>query len=201
MPKATKLTAAFLLSLGALSSISSIVRIKYIPGLQPGVNFLHDSVSITLWSCVEVGLGIVAISLSTLRPLFKSVLGGPSNGSMPATYEERTNRRNHQSNTLCTNSNDRDVEGLYRISDDDFGGGGTTTTVVGATTKSYEMQDLKEPVFHTEESSLEDLSGKEESALHRSESQQSLVVPLNPVETLGGIKTTTQVTIKHENQR
>lgn len=74
LPLAMKISAGGCLALGALGSISSIVRIAYINGLAPSANFFAHAGSIGLWSLVEPGLGIVAASLATLRPLFKSCM-------------------------------------------------------------------------------------------------------------------------------
>jgi hypothetical protein len=55
-------------------SIASLVRFKYIPALveSTAAVFPH-SVGIADWSCVEIGLGIIAGCLATLRPLFRKV--------------------------------------------------------------------------------------------------------------------------------
>ncbi|GAT21991.1 cation-transporting ATPase 4 [Aspergillus luchuensis] len=61
----------------------------------------YSTFSIDIWSFIEVGLGITAGSLVTLRPLFRAVLGDPpdrkgkkSRGSMPLTsFTEYTRTR------------------------------------------------------------------------------------------------------------
>lgn len=171
MPKVTKVTAGFLVSLGALSSICSIVRIEFIPGLRPGHNFLHSSMDIGMWSCIGVGLAIVAVSLSTLRPLFKSFLGGSSNrsgayGSTAIVAKNQAAGTNR--NTSCTH--EHHVDGLYRISDDDLCG--ITTTVMGPDIKDIKMaESSKEVDYNIEGASLkEGTEGDNLDMLHWNES-------------------------------
>ena len=69
-----KYSVFFILSLGALGSVASLVRLPYVDGL----NFLHDlsfkrGVNIAIASIIEPGLGIVAGSLATLRPLLRGL--------------------------------------------------------------------------------------------------------------------------------
>lgn len=71
MPRNAKISAGVLLVMGALGSISSLIRIAYIPGIKTGPHFFSQAVDIGVWSVIEPGIGIVAASLATLRPLFK----------------------------------------------------------------------------------------------------------------------------------
>ncbi|PSK51637.1 hypothetical protein B9Z65_2904 [Elsinoe australis] len=73
MPRRARISASFLLGLGAVSSIVSIVRMKYIEGLNVNKN-LFPSPAIGVTSCIEMGLGMTAASCATLRPLFRSCM-------------------------------------------------------------------------------------------------------------------------------
>lgn len=73
MDRRTKSVCAFVLSLGAFGSICSLVRFKYINGLSVSPDFFWNAANISIWSTVELGMGIVACSLATLRPLFKKL--------------------------------------------------------------------------------------------------------------------------------
>ena len=81
MPRATKISSGFLLSLGAIGSISSLIRLIYVPGLKNGPDFFQNAINIGVWSVIEPGLGIIAASLATLRPLFKSCMEKTRNSS------------------------------------------------------------------------------------------------------------------------
>ncbi|KAL7946742.1 hypothetical protein V8C42DRAFT_364050 [Trichoderma barbatum] len=69
-----------------IALLTTIVRTKYIHTLSEGRNFLFATVDIANWSTVEVGIGITAASLATLKPLFQLITykagltdDGPSN--------------------------------------------------------------------------------------------------------------------------
>lgn len=74
----TRLAVCFVLMLGTLGSIMSVVRLPYIKGLAQGPNFFRGAVKITIWSIIEPGFGITAACLVTLRPLFKCVGESPT---------------------------------------------------------------------------------------------------------------------------
>jgi hypothetical protein len=76
MPRITKFWAYLLLALGAAGSIVSLIRFAYVEGLQPGKHFFQQSAKFALYSTIEPGLGIAAVSFATLRPLFKKCLEG-----------------------------------------------------------------------------------------------------------------------------
>ncbi|KAI4717411.1 integral membrane protein [Aureobasidium sp. EXF-10727] len=70
MRKNTKIVVAAILGFAAIGSLSTLVRLPYVKqlGTYKG-EFLYTSTYIALWSTVEVGIGISAASLATLRPL------------------------------------------------------------------------------------------------------------------------------------
>jgi len=86
IPKSTKISAGCLLGLGSLASIASLIRLAYIPGIEARPTFLEHSVSIACWSIVEPGLGIVAASLATLRPLFRHCFPSKQHTMLPTTH-------------------------------------------------------------------------------------------------------------------
>lgn len=81
IPRSTKISAGCLLGLGSLASISSLIRLAYIPGIRASPTFLAHAVNIACWSIVEPGLGIVAASLATLRPLYRYCFPGKRNSA------------------------------------------------------------------------------------------------------------------------
>jgi len=63
-----------ILVIGAIGGVASIVRVTYIKALtNPGLDFLCKMLSLALWSAIEPGLGIIAASLATLRPLLRTI--------------------------------------------------------------------------------------------------------------------------------
>ncbi|KAJ9638321.1 hypothetical protein H2199_007008 [Coniosporium tulheliwenetii] len=67
----SKISVWFVLSLGFIGSICSVVRFMYLDGLLDIEEFFWSSTNIAIWSCIEPGVCIIAGSLATLRPLFK----------------------------------------------------------------------------------------------------------------------------------
>lgn len=67
-----KVSCAAILGLAVCGSIASIVRTIYIPDFGPGGNIYSKTMKPLVWTLVEGGLGIVAASLATLRPLFRT---------------------------------------------------------------------------------------------------------------------------------
>ncbi|KEQ93701.1 hypothetical protein AUEXF2481DRAFT_30790 [Aureobasidium subglaciale EXF-2481] len=86
IPRSTKISAGCLLGLGSLASIASLIRLAYIPGIEASPTFLEHAVNIASWSVVEPGLGIVAASLATLRPLFRHCFPGKQHTVLPTTH-------------------------------------------------------------------------------------------------------------------
>lgn len=55
--------------------IASLIRIKFIPTLgQSSSSFYSNALGLGSWSLIELGCGIIAASLATLRPLFRNIL-------------------------------------------------------------------------------------------------------------------------------
>ncbi|KAG9979504.1 hypothetical protein KCU98_g8733, partial [Aureobasidium melanogenum] len=86
IPRSMKISAGCLLGLGSLASIASLIRLAYIPGIEASPTFLEHSVNIASWSIVEPGLGIIAASLATLRPLFRYCFPGKQHTVLPTTH-------------------------------------------------------------------------------------------------------------------
>ncbi|KAI1661720.1 hypothetical protein F4813DRAFT_171064 [Daldinia decipiens] len=81
LSKRSKILVSCTLALGSVASTATIVRIPYIWQLtQPG-DFIHDFSDLSIWSTIENGLGLVASSIATLRPLVRVVLGGTRVGT------------------------------------------------------------------------------------------------------------------------
>ncbi|KEQ77656.1 hypothetical protein M436DRAFT_13406, partial [Aureobasidium namibiae CBS 147.97] len=73
-----KLSVVFVLIIGVLGSVASVVRLFYIDALHSGdqdaTTFFSNASSIAIVSTIEPGLGITAACLATLRPMFRSLL-------------------------------------------------------------------------------------------------------------------------------
>jgi len=73
LSKQKKMVVCFLLGLGALASAAPIVRLPYLAGLLNNEDFLWATTDVAIWSVVELGIGIIVISLPACRTLFRSI--------------------------------------------------------------------------------------------------------------------------------
>jgi len=95
MKKRMKVVVAGVIALAAIGSTATIIRLPYTTSLKGYKgDFLYRTTDFAIWSTVEVGLGITAGSIATLRPLMKQALeitrsasalpwSKPSQGSQP----------------------------------------------------------------------------------------------------------------------
>ncbi|KAL8376098.1 hypothetical protein RB595_007287 [Gaeumannomyces hyphopodioides] len=75
LPLRTRALAVGILSLAAVGSAATIVRAVYIPRLVAADDFLWSTADVAVWSTVEPGVGIIAASIATLRPLWEIICG------------------------------------------------------------------------------------------------------------------------------
>ncbi|KAI6854616.1 hypothetical protein KC323_g8703 [Hortaea werneckii] len=72
-----KTLIACILAFAAVGSTATIVRLPFIRTLEQGHlgrdgDFLYNTVGLAIWTTVEVGVGITASCMATLRPLLRS---------------------------------------------------------------------------------------------------------------------------------
>ncbi|KAI1212983.1 uncharacterized protein F4807DRAFT_457068 [Annulohypoxylon truncatum] len=76
LSKRSKIMVSCTLALGSIASIATIIRIPYIWQLSSANDdVLHVFTVVSIWSTVENGLGLIASSLATLRPLYRKLFG------------------------------------------------------------------------------------------------------------------------------
>lgn len=110
----TKVTVMIILALGAIGSIASIIRLRYIGDLVQK-DFLFAATDVAIWSTVEPGMGITAASLATLRPLFKNFLANTrffssSNNSANSSRPSRTSYRRSEKKTSTIYTSEHPME-------------------------------------------------------------------------------------------
>ena len=81
------------------ASISTIVRLKLLLNYNSVSDYLYGVANIALWSVVELGSGLIAGSMATLRPLFKFIpflrssrSGSGKGASAPHGYGNRSHK-------------------------------------------------------------------------------------------------------------
>ncbi|KAK6822027.1 hypothetical protein PG987_014852 [Apiospora arundinis] len=81
MKRKLKVSAAGILALGAVASLSTIVRLPYLGAYTAPKDHYYKIANIIIWSEIECGIGIIAGSLPSLRGLIQAYLTRPSTGS------------------------------------------------------------------------------------------------------------------------
>ncbi|KAF7596904.1 hypothetical protein BBP40_011949 [Aspergillus hancockii] len=92
MKKQTKIAVVGILSMACIASSAVIIRIPFVHTFSDP-DFLYATVEIAIWSNIEVGLGITAGSLATLRPLLRHWLGSRTDPTYPSPFPGRSGSR------------------------------------------------------------------------------------------------------------
>lgn len=75
LARRNKISAALLCALGSIGCVASCVRLVFLVVNIHNYSYLGQSILEAIWSSIEPGLGIIAASLATLRPLARAVFG------------------------------------------------------------------------------------------------------------------------------
>ncbi|KAF9633317.1 putative integral membrane protein [Lasiodiplodia theobromae] len=73
IPRRQKIVLLFVVSLGWLVIVASIIRLVRISAIPDGTDFTWASYDITIWSAVEVDTGLVCVAAPSTKPLFKKI--------------------------------------------------------------------------------------------------------------------------------
>ncbi|SMQ47647.1 unnamed protein product [Zymoseptoria tritici ST99CH_3D7] len=146
MSKRQKRLVAGILSFAAVGSTATIVRLPYIGSLKESFlgsngNFLYNTVGVAIWTTVEVGIGISAGCLATLRPLIRlafSRFGITSSSNHARELSTRERRSHHASQHSRRMRVGRDADGDFVLVDP--GRGRTVTTITGGRDESPELE-------------------------------------------------------------
>ncbi|KAF4922613.1 hypothetical protein CGCVW01_v005206 [Colletotrichum viniferum] len=114
LPLGTKIVVVGILGLAAIGSTATIVRAFYIPTLLDGENFLYETTNFAIWSTVEPGVGIIAASIATLRPLYKLVVTQmrrtSSSGFRRDQWRQRQQARRNETSRQVRAAHNLDLE-------------------------------------------------------------------------------------------
>ncbi|KAH8681758.1 hypothetical protein BX600DRAFT_544266 [Xylariales sp. PMI_506] len=97
MPTRTKYLVMALLGFAAVGSIATFVRMFFLPNLLDGDDFLYASTPVAYLSTVECGVGITAVSLGTLKPLYDQILQKRGTDASHSTHSSWPSRRHRSS--------------------------------------------------------------------------------------------------------
>ncbi|KAH8731556.1 hypothetical protein GQ44DRAFT_604113 [Phaeosphaeriaceae sp. PMI808] len=92
MKRRAKILVSSIIGLAAIGSTATIIRLPYTTSLgEYKGDFLYRTTDFAIWSTVEVGIGITAGCIATLRPLLKSALGGSTANSTGKWWSKKKN--------------------------------------------------------------------------------------------------------------
>ncbi|KAE9990961.1 hypothetical protein EG327_000674 [Venturia inaequalis] len=133
MDRRSKTLVGCILGLGTLGSIFSIVRFKYIDGLGSHEDFFWNAANVSIWSTMEMGTGIIAGCLATMRPLFKKLVYKASPLSTSHRGATDTSSRLWKPKPSARSSTHTDSRKSLQDwkQNTDVGTGTFTTTIVG----------------------------------------------------------------------
>ena len=77
----SKASVFLVLALANVGSIATLIRIRAIHQISTSQDFLFATVDLAIWSTVEVGIAIMAASIATYRPLFRSFFSSGNTGN------------------------------------------------------------------------------------------------------------------------
>ncbi|THY07486.1 hypothetical protein D6D02_07212 [Aureobasidium pullulans] len=123
MHRHQKAVVAVILGFAAVGSSATIIRLPYVWTVKEYKGeFLWRTADVAIWTTVEVGIGITAGNLGTLRPLMQRLMSFMGISSSTGRDTRTWTKRNGNGNHTYTNSGATPLE--------DFAGKGTTKTTV-----------------------------------------------------------------------
>ncbi|KKY16107.1 putative polytopic membrane protein [Diplodia seriata] len=101
-----------IMSLGSFAAITTLIRVRTIDDLSKSGDYLYNLKGIIVWSWVEPGVGIIAGSMATLRPLVRVVFektgiskSGTRTHTTTARYDPDVNLDDLRGETSVTRTN------------------------------------------------------------------------------------------------
>ncbi|VUC29495.1 unnamed protein product [Clonostachys rosea] len=120
-----KVPVMILLGFGFVASTATLVRLRYLLAYNATEAYLLNIAHIAIWSITESGLGLVAGSMATLRPLLKYLpwLGSMSSSSGGATTKSGKSRQpgatSHRMQSLAHRSENATFHTVVQGGDND----------------------------------------------------------------------------------
>lgn len=132
----TRLTLLAILGLGVFACAAAIIKVGYVTNYGKLGDWLWDSRNITIWTVVELNVGIIAGSLPCLKPLFRRFLGsyyGKNSKKTPTTGNTGYGRGTLRSATMRSGKNWHTLSSGHRQDDE--------TSSQKGINEGYELRD------------------------------------------------------------
>ncbi|CAF3609115.1 unnamed protein product [Fusarium graminearum] len=117
----TRVTLIAILGLGVFACAAAIVKVGYVTNYGKVGDWLWDSRNISIWTVVELNVGIIGGSLPCLKPLFRRILGsyyGKGSKKTPITGDSAYGRGTLRSATMRSGKNWHTLSSGHRKDDE-----------------------------------------------------------------------------------
>ncbi|KAF5011997.1 hypothetical protein FDECE_1937 [Fusarium decemcellulare] len=134
----TRVTLIGILGLGVFACAAAFVKLGYVTNYGKLGDWLWDSRNITIWTCVELNVGIIAGSLPCLRPIFRRFLGSTYGRSSKKTQPSGATN-NYARGTLRSGNNWHTLSSGRR--GDDTGDETSSQKAINTGIQEYELHE------------------------------------------------------------
>ncbi|CAG7565236.1 unnamed protein product [Fusarium equiseti] len=184
----TRMTLLAILGLGIFACVAAVVKVGYVTNYGKLGDWLWDSRNITIWTVVELNVGVIAASLPCLKPLFRRFLGsyyGKNSKKTPTTGNTGYGRGTLRSATLRNSKNWHTLSSGHRQDDE---------TASQEHINDYELRDrIASPAGANTTTVLSDLGGRSSDELSTDSTGHKGSYPV-------GITKTTMTTVEISNK-
>lgn len=136
----TRVSLIGVLGLGVFACAAAFVKLGYVTNYGKLGDWLWDSRNITIWTCVELNVGIIAGSLPTLRPIFRRFLGS-TYGKSSSRKTPNTGNTNYGRGTMRSGSNWHTLGSGRRGGADEQVDEASSERAINARVDEYELQN------------------------------------------------------------
>ncbi|KAF1833063.1 integral membrane protein [Decorospora gaudefroyi] len=136
LDRRSKISVSLVMALGAVGSVSSILRMVYLKGLSLSGNGLSAmTVKATIWATAEPGTGIIAASIAILRPLVRKIASGMRTKASSYSHTRKSSQQTEDSIALTEQESVAQTKNMrasvYSLRSDGDDGDCWSPTIVG----------------------------------------------------------------------
>ncbi|KAF7560805.1 hypothetical protein G7046_g3346 [Stylonectria norvegica] len=135
----TRVTLIGILGLGVFACAAAFIKLGYVTNYGKLGDWLWDSRNISIWTAVELNVGIIAGSLPCLRPLFKRLLGSMYGKS--SSRKTPTTGTNYGHGTLRSGKNWQSLSSGGRRGREDVADETSSQKAINGGIEDYELRE------------------------------------------------------------
>ncbi|KJZ80539.1 hypothetical protein HIM_00389 [Hirsutella minnesotensis 3608] len=164
MTKQAKITVVVILGLGIFASIATLVRLRYLDGLQQMDDLSYSAIDAMVWTLVEPGVAIFASSLATIRPLLRRFrIKGFKSSDRTASSSTGFSSAGKYSNDKRSTTNGGTMPGANNVSDmsleENIGDQSDFRNTASNDNNTWSLDEYKKQRQHSRRGSEDELQG------------------------------------------